>query len=430
MDVAFALAGAGHLDEGRLRAHGLDGGAAHIAHGGAQTTGQLMHHARQRAAHGDTPFDAFWHQLVGIGSILEITILAALFHRTQATHAAIALVAAALEQFDFTGRLFSAGKQATNHHRGCARNNRLANIPRIADAAISNQRDAVLQGISHHVDGGDLRHAHAGHDAGGANGAGAHADLHCIRACVHQRQCGIASDDIAANHLHLREGFLDPVDAIQHALRMAMRGVHHDHIHAGRHQGFHALLGIATHTHRCAHQQAFAEVIGGVGVVGFLLDVFDRDQPAQCELVIDHQHFFDAVLVQQAHHFIVTGTFLHGDQTVTLGHHVADRVVELLFKAHVATGDDAHQVARVIHHRHAGNIARAGEFEHLADGGVRSHRERVADDPSLKILDPRHLLRLRLRGHVFVDDGDAAQLRHRHRKARLANGIHRRRHNR
>ena len=210
---------------------------------------------------------------------------------------------------------------------------------------------------------------------------------------------------------------------------MAVRGIDDDYVHAGRHQCLDALFGIAADADRRTHQQTFAVVVGGVGVVAFLLDVLHRDQAAQLEGFVDHQHFLDAVLVQQRQHFLVAGAFAHGDQAILLGHDVMDRIVELGLEAHVAAGDDADQPT-AIDDRHAGDVARPRELEHFTDGGVGADRERFFDDPGLELLHLRDLCRLLFQGQVLVDDADAAELRHRNGEAGLGHGVHRRRNNR
>ncbi len=208
-----------------------------------------------------------------------------------------------------------------------------------------------------------------------------------------------------------------------------MRGIDDDHVHARRGQQFDALLGVAANPDRRADQQARGRILGGVGVVGFLLDVLDRDQAAQLEAVVDHQDLLDAVAMQQLQHFLVAGAFAHGDQAILLGHDVADRIVELLLEAHVAAGDDADQLAAV-DHRHAGNVARAGQFQHFADGRLRTDGERLGDHPGFELLDLGHFRRLLRRGQVLVDDADAAELGHGHREAVFGHRVHRRRQDR
>ena len=188
---------------------------------------------------------------------------------------------------------------------------------------------------------------------------------------VEQRARRLAGDDVAGDHLHLRVVLLDPADAIDHALRMTVRGIDHQHVDAGIDQRGHALLGVAAHADRRTDQQGFLRVLGGMRVVARLLDVLDGDQPAQLEVVVDHQHLLDAVLVQQLQHFVLAGAFLHRHQLVLAGHDVAHRIVVLALEAQVAAGDDADQLA-AIHHRHAGDVVRVGQAQHFADRGVRS----------------------------------------------------------
>ena len=386
-----------------------------------------MHDVAQQAAVRHAALDALGHQLVGVRGVLEVAVLAAQLHRAQRAHAAVALVAAALEQLHFARRLFGAGEQAADHDGAGAGHQGLGDVARVADAAVGDQRDAALERFGHHAHGGDLRHAHARDDAGGADRARAHAHLHRVGAGVEQRQRGVAGDDVAADHLQVGEGALHPGHAVNDALRMAVRGVHHHHVHAGRHQGRDARLGVAAHAHRGANEQLFVGVLGGEGVVARLLDVLDGDQAAQREAVVHHQHLLDAVLVHQLQDFVVGGAFAHGDELVLAGHDVADRIVELLLEAHVAAGHQAHQLAAV-HHRHAGNVAGAGELDHLADGGVRAHGEGLADDAGLEVLHLRHVRRLLLQAHVLVDDADAAQLGHGDGQAGFGDRVHGRRH--
>src|SRR3546814_4584109 len=69
-------------------------------------------------------------------------------------------------------------------------------------------------------------------------------------------------------------------------------------------------------------------------------------------------------------------------------------------------------------------------LDHLANRGVRAHRERLADHPGLESFHLTHFIGLPLPRHAFVDDADAPQLRHRDRQPALGDGIHRRRQDR
>src|SRR5690606_7414050 len=128
------------------------------------------------------PFDAFGHELVGVvGRVLEVAVGRAVGHRAQAAHAAVGLVGAALVQDDLARRFVGAGEHAAHHDAVRAGRDGLGHVARVAHAAVCDEGNArAFQGLGHVGDGRDLRHAHAGHDAGGADGARADADLDAV----------------------------------------------------------------------------------------------------------------------------------------------------------------------------------------------------------------------------------------------------------
>ena len=89
------------------------------------------------------------------------------------------------------------------------------------------------------VDGGDLRHADAGDDAGGADRARADADLDGVGAGVDERLRALAGRDVAADDVDVRERRvgLEPADDVEHARGVAVRGVDDEHVDARRRAG-------------------------------------------------------------------------------------------------------------------------------------------------------------------------------------------------
>ncbi len=79
---------------------------------------------------------------------------------------------------------------------------------------------------------GYLRHADTGDDPRGADAAGTDADLHRIDARIGQRPRAGAGCHVAPDQRHVRIFLLDPADAIEHALRMAVCGVDHQHVYS------------------------------------------------------------------------------------------------------------------------------------------------------------------------------------------------------
>ena len=70
-------------------------------------------------------------------------------------------------------------------------------------------------------------------------------------------------------------------DAVEHALRMAVRRVDDDHVDARRDQRLDALLGVAAGADRGADAQPAELVLARVRMLGRLQDVLDGDEPAQ-----------------------------------------------------------------------------------------------------------------------------------------------------
>ncbi len=70
---------------------------------------------------------------------------------------------------------------------------------------------------------------------------------------------------------------------------------------------------------------------------------------------------------------------------------------------------------------------RAREFQHLADGGIGRHGDRVADDAGFEFLDAAHFVRLALRRDVLVDNAETPFLGQADGGARLRDRVHGRR---
>ena len=210
---------------------------------------------------------------------------------------------------------------------------------------------------------------------------------------------------------------------------MAVRGIHHQHVDAGLDQAHHALVGgAAADADRRTDAQAPVGVLAGVRVALGLEDVLRGDHAAQAEGVIDHQHLLDAVAVQQLLDVGEVGALEHRHQLALARHDRGDRLVQVGREAHVATGDDADQLALAVQHRHAGEIALDGQADQVADGAGGVDGDRLAHHAALEALHGADLFGLLLGRHVLVHDADAALLGDRDRELGLGDRVHGRRH--
>ena len=102
--------------------------------------------------------------------------------------------------------------------------------------------------------------------------------LIAVGALVGQRPRAGGGRHVAADDLHLRIAPLDRAHAVEHALRMAVRGIDDDDVDARGDQRLDALIGVAAGADRGADAQLAEVVLAGVRMLGRLEDVLDRDQ--------------------------------------------------------------------------------------------------------------------------------------------------------
>ena len=144
--MAFPDTGGGNLDKFGFVLHVVYRCAATVTHAGPYAARHLVNDGHHRSLVGHAAFNAFGHQFVGVwiagGGLLEVAVGAALLHRTDAAHAAVALVTSALVEDDFAGRFFRASKHAAHHHAAGAGGDGLGNVTAVTDAAVGNQRYA------------------------------------------------------------------------------------------------------------------------------------------------------------------------------------------------------------------------------------------------------------------------------------------------
>ena len=436
MRVRFLQPGGGDTHELAAGLQIRHGASAHVEHGLAQASDQLVHHRGERATVRDLAFDALGDQLlIGRGIGLEVAVLgvggvlAPGLHGAERPHAAVGLELLAVHEDQISRGFGGAGQQRAEHHRIGAGHQGLADVPGVLQAAVGDQRHPGRDGgLGRFVDGGNLRDTHTGHHTGGADGARAHPDLDGIRAGVDQCLGALAGGGLAADDVHVGRGGigLEPGDHFQHALAVAVGGVHHQCVHAGVDQGHGALVSLAEEAHGGGHTQPAFVVLGGQRVLLGLVEILDGDQTGQVALVVNQRQLLDTVLTQQLDDFVARHPDLRGDQRHA-GHHLVDLGGQVLLAGHeagVAVGDDAQQLAVLIHHRKARYPVLGAQFVPLVQGGARVHGDRVGDHARFAALDLVDLGGLVLDGQVAVDHADTALACQRDGHAGFGDGVH------
>ena len=276
----------------------------------------------------------------------------------------------------------------------------------------------------HRMDGGQLGHAHPRHHPCRADGAGPDSYLERVHAGPDQRIGGLPGDDVTAYQLRVGEFAPQLPDYPDHPLGMGVGGVHHQHVRPRVEKGGGPLQVVFRHADRAAHQQSPLRVLAGVGVFPRFLDVLDGDQPHQLVMLVDHQQFFDPVLMKQLFRFLQADAGFHGDQFFPpLGHQLLHLAVEIGFEAQVAIGENPHQLP-MLGNGHPGNA----EFFHQRLGiphlCLRRNGDGIGDHPAFRALDEIHLPGLIGDAEVLVNDTDSPLLGHADGQAAFRHRFH------
>ena len=221
-------------------------------------------------------------------------------HRAERAHAAVALVRAPLVEEHLARALVGAGEQRADHHAVRAAGDRLGEVARIFDAPVADHRHAGrARGLGRLEDRGQLRHADAGDDAGGADRARTDADLDRVRAGVDQRLRALARRHVAGDDRDLVGRALDAPDLLKTSSEWPCA------VSTTR-QSTPAAISISARSNplsptvvAAATRRRPSTSLAALGCVGRLLDVLDGDEAdAALRLVDDHQ-LLDAVQMQE-----------------------------------------------------------------------------------------------------------------------------------
>ena len=353
----------GDAHETALHPQLVDGARTGVEHRLPQAAEQLVDHRRDRSAVGHLALDALGDELLVAGHIrLEVAVtrvarlLAAGLKRTQRAHAAVALELLAVDEDQIARALVGARQQRPEHHGLRTRDERLGDVAGVLQAAVGDDRDARVAGRERClVHRGDLGHADSGHDAGGADRAGTHAHLHGVGTGIDESLgsrpgCHVSTDDIDRVEGAVA---LEPTDDVENSRRVTVGGVDDDHVDARVAERARAVPGITEEPDRRADPQTSLVILGGVRVLLALVEVLDRDEPAETTARIHQRELLDLVLGEDGNRAV--GVDAHGSSDQGgLRHDVPDEGRALLEggdEAHVAVGDDADQATVALHNR-------------------------------------------------------------------------------
>src|SRR5204862_516650 len=124
----------------------------------------------------------------------------------------------------------------------------------------------------------DLRDADAGDDAGGADRARTHTNLHRVHAALDQRARARLRRHVPAHQLRVGVRLAQAGHGLEHAFGVPMRRVHDDHVAPRIEERAGARQRIGRPAHCRSDAQPAVLILVGVGVPPALEDVLDGDQ--------------------------------------------------------------------------------------------------------------------------------------------------------
>ena len=228
------------------------------------------------------------------------------------------------------------------------------------------------------VDRRDLRDAHAGDDARRADPGRADPDLDGVRTGVDQRLGRLAGGDVAGDELELALETADAADHLDHAARVAVRGVDDEHVCARRDQSLRALEGVGPDPDGGADAQATLGILRRARELDPLRDVFDGDQPAQATVLVDDRQLLDPVPVEQRLGLAQRRPDGRGDE-IACGHQRRDGLGVVALETQVAVREDADEAPFAVGDRHTRDVVARHQRERVLDQRVGRERDRLAD---------------------------------------------------
>ena len=125
---------------------------------------------------------------------------------------------------------------------------------------------------------------------------------------------------------------------------------------------------VVVNADRSPHAEPAALILAGIGEVGELVDVLDRDEASQFIVFVNQQQFLDFIFRQNPFSRFKRCIFRGRDQVV-LGHDLGEPLVVVRQEPQIAAGEDPLQIA-VDRDRHAADVL----LFHDAQGRARPFR--------------------------------------------------------
>ncbi len=308
----------------------------------------------------------------------------------------------------------------------------LRDVARETNASVGDQSHVGTfraEGSRALVDGGELRHAGAAHDARRADGAGPHADLHDVRARLDDGEGPLGRRDVAADEGELRVKLAQVAQRLEDSLAVPMGRVDDQAIHARGDEHFGPPQPVdGARPDRRRHAERAALVSKGFGMIDGLAKVFRSDEALEPTRGIHERRLLDFVFAEEG-----LGLFRRRSHRKRLdggAHDVANRQALARGVTDIAPRAHSDGPALRVDNGKTGDAGVPHEFAQFLERVCRRNRERRSNYGVLELFHPPNLGRLLFGREVLVQNPHASEQRHRDGHATFRHGVHRRRENR
>ncbi len=191
-----------------------------------------------------------------------------------------------------------------------------------------------------------------------------------------------------------------------------MGSINNDHIDTGFGQRSNAIRRFRASANGCTYQQAAIAIFGSHRIRAGFFDVLESYQTAQMKLVIDDQHFLDAVFAHFGFAGFKVGAFLDGNQPLAGGHDVRYAVAVVGLEAHITLGHNTYQ-GFAFYDGEARKPVLTRHRQQVIQLRLRANGDWIFYNHAFVLFNLTHFSGLLTHGHALMDNADAAFLSHR-----------------
>ena len=174
---------------------------------------------------------------------------------------------------------------------------------------------------------------------------------------------------------------LDQTQGFEDVCGMAMRGIDNDNIDMSLYQRIYTLQNVCCNTNSCTAQQTTMIVLGRQRVFDLFLNILDRDQTFEIEVLVNDRQLFFSCLGKDCLGLFQCDTFRSSDQ-ILAGHAVLDLLCEILFEFQITVGNDTDKLS-ALSNRYTGDTEFCHQIVGIFQCIFRRQIEGVCDDTIL-----------------------------------------------